>query len=106
MYVAVTSVDPLRVYVYDNLLMRHCAGNYSQDLANAPRESYVVAEDYQPPWAVPSLRPYYTRGMSTANVLRAYLSDNGAVTMSCIHYVLGWCLHAQPAEAPRQAGID
>jgi hypothetical protein len=81
-YVAVTSVDPLRVYTYDNLLMRHCTGNYSNDLANSPRESYVVAEDYSPPWAIPSLRPYYTLGMSTANVLRAYLADRGAFLTS------------------------
>lgn len=76
-YVAVTSVDPLRIYTFDNLLIRHCSMNYSYDLAAAPRESYVVEDEYSPPWAIPSLRPYYVRGLSTANVLRAYLADNG-----------------------------
>lgn len=77
-YVAVTSVEPLRIYTYDNLLLRHCSANYSYDLAAAPAESYVVAEDYIPPWGIESLRPYYIRGFSTANVLRAYMADNGA----------------------------
>lgn len=91
-YVAVTSVDPLRVYTFDNVLMRHCTGNYSDDLAAAPRESYVVAEDYSPPWAIPSLRPYYVRGMSTANVLRAYLADQGEPLTSLHHYQTRCCI--------------
>lgn len=79
-YVAVTSVNPLRVYVYDNLLLRHCAEPYQEDLAKAPAEAYVVAEDYAPPWAIGALRPYYTRGYSTANVLRAYMHNHGAAS--------------------------
>ena len=90
-----TSVNPLRVYVYDNLLLRHCTEPYQEDLANAPAEAYVVAEGYAPPWAIAALRPYYTRGYSTANVLRAYMHDHGAGTLvlrcpaACTHAVRG-----------------
>jgi tubulin monoglycylase TTLL15 len=76
-YVAITSVNPLRIYVYDNLLLRHCTEEYDENLASAPREAYVVAEEYAPPWAISTLRPYYTRGFSTANVLRAYMHEKG-----------------------------
>lgn len=76
-YVAVTSVAPLRVYVYDNLLLRHCTENYNRDLKNAHPDSYIIAEDYAPPWAIKTLRPYYVRGFSTANVLRAFMKDQG-----------------------------
>lgn len=40
-------------------------------------DSYVVGDDYLPPWQMPSLRPFYTWGMSTLNVLRAYLVSIG-----------------------------
>lgn len=62
---AVTSIDPLRVYLYDNVLMRHCMMNYTYDLDNAERDQYVVADTYAPPWSLPSLRPYFAWGMST-----------------------------------------
>jgi tubulin monoglycylase TTLL15 len=77
-YVAITSINPLRVYIYDNLLLRHCTANYTWDLRTAAPESYVVAEEYAPPWTIEPLRGYYVRGFSTANVLRAYLQDHGA----------------------------
>jgi hypothetical protein len=70
------------VYVYDNLLLRHCTANYTEDLAAAPREAYVVAEHYSPPWAIDALRPYYVRGMSTANVLRSFMHDEGTCLSS------------------------
>lgn len=80
---AVASVDPLRLYVYDNLLLRHCSENYTQDLARAVPQSYVVAENYSPPWALPSLRPLYAKGFSTLNVIRAHMHDNGALCLHC-----------------------
>lgn len=48
-----------------------------QPSVDANKDSYVVGDDYMPPWQLPSLRPYYTWGMSTLNVLKAYLAANG-----------------------------
>eukprot|EP01025_Chloroclados_australasicus_P011088 TRINITY_DN14802_c1_g2_i1.p1 TRINITY_DN14802_c1_g2~~TRINITY_DN14802_c1_g2_i1.p1 ORF type:complete len:524 (-),score=42.90 TRINITY_DN14802_c1_g2_i1:233-1804(-) len=75
LYVAITSVDPLRAYIYDNVLLRHCTQNYTDDIENAKRSQYVVQDDYSPPWAFPSLRNYFSWGFSTLNVFRAHISD-------------------------------
>eukprot|EP01024_Parvocaulis_polyphysoides_P028051 TRINITY_DN2536_c0_g1_i1.p1 TRINITY_DN2536_c0_g1~~TRINITY_DN2536_c0_g1_i1.p1 ORF type:complete len:282 (+),score=20.15 TRINITY_DN2536_c0_g1_i1:63-908(+) len=75
LYVAITSVNPLRAYIYDNVLLRHCTQNYTDDIENAKRSQYVVQDDYSPPWSFPSLRNYFTWGFSTLNVLRAHLTD-------------------------------
>lgn len=51
-YVVMTSVEPLRVYILDSdVLLRFCAHPYlpfnSSDL-----DSYVVGDDYTPIWEV------------------------------------------------------
>ena len=79
-YIAITSVNPLRMYYFDNVLIRACAEEYVEDLTQAPRDAYVVADDYMPPWGLPSFRPFYTWGMSTLNVLRAYFHSQGDTT--------------------------
>lgn len=76
-YVAITSVDPLRVYIYDNVLLRHCTRDYQWDLSKAHKDSYVVSDEYAPPWALPSLRGYFGWGLSTENVLRAHFKKQG-----------------------------
>lgn len=59
-YVAVTSILPLRIYVYDNILLRFCKQRYPRPLsADSPKESYVVV-DYIPPWHIPDLSPSYS----------------------------------------------
>ena len=79
-YVAIPSVDPLRIYTFDNVLIRSCTEEFNEDLRKAERDAYVVSDDYLPPWGLPSFRPYYTWGMSTLNVLRAYFTSQGHVT--------------------------
>eukprot|EP00210_Caulerpa_lentillifera_P003779 g3610.t1 len=76
-YIAITSIEPLRVYYFDNVLIRACTEDFEEDLMNAKRDSYVVSDDYLPPWGLPSLRPYYTWGMSTLNVIRAHFHAQG-----------------------------
>ncbi|GMH46150.1 hypothetical protein BSKO_14114 [Bryopsis sp. KO-2023] len=78
-YVAVTSLNPLRAYYYDNILLRFCSLKFEEDLNKAHRDSYVVEDDYIPPWGVESLRKYYVWGLSSINVLRAYFSDQEGV---------------------------
>ncbi|KAK8782037.1 hypothetical protein V5799_016623 [Amblyomma americanum] len=77
-YVVMTSLEPLRVYVYrGDVLLRFCARPYNAREFNASDvDSYVVGDDYTPIWDVPSLARYYVRahlGMRAS--LDAYLRD-------------------------------
>jgi len=76
-YVVVTSVNPLRVYLFNDVLIRAAPMDFEAGKVDAHVDSYVVGDDYLPPWQMPSLRPFYTWGMSTLNVLRAYLVSIG-----------------------------
>ncbi|OQR95356.1 hypothetical protein THRCLA_07945 [Thraustotheca clavata] len=84
LYVAVTSIDPLRIYIYHNALLRMCKLKYPKHLDNtADLESYVV-DDYLPPWEMPDLQEFYTEipseeieGTSHFKVLKQYLESVG-----------------------------
>ncbi|KAL3228025.1 hypothetical protein MRX96_003956 [Rhipicephalus microplus] len=56
-----TSLEPLRVYVYrGDVLLRFCARPYDALHFNASDlDSYVVGDDYTPIWDMPSLARYY-----------------------------------------------
>ncbi|XP_076547263.1 tubulin tyrosine ligase-like 15 [Osmia lignaria lignaria] len=60
-YTVITSVDPLRVYVYKgDALFRFCPVKYypfDPDVL----DKYVVGDDYLPIWNVPSLKHYYSK---------------------------------------------
>ncbi|XP_061415361.1 probable tubulin polyglutamylase ttll-15 isoform X1 [Lethenteron reissneri] len=77
-YVVVTSVQPLRVYAYDEeVLLRFCSKNY---LPFDPRDvlSYVVGDDYTPTWEMPSLkRAYVDHKYSHKQTLAAHLRSLG-----------------------------
>ncbi|CAK4607147.1 unnamed protein product [Aphanomyces euteiches] len=82
LYVTIASVDPLRVYIYQNALLRMCKLKYPTDLNDTtPLESYVV-DDYLPPWEIPDLKPFYdelpsihSEGTSHFAVLKQYLTQ-------------------------------
>ncbi|GMR59882.1 hypothetical protein PMAYCL1PPCAC_30077, partial [Pristionchus mayeri] len=60
-YVVVTSLNPLRVYVYDDVLIRFCPKDYHPfDAADV--DKYVVGDDYTPIWEIPSLMKLYNEG--------------------------------------------
>ena len=84
LYVAITSVDPLRVYVYDNVLLRLCKKPYPIRLnEHSDVESYVVV-DYMPPWEANEMKDMYTELPSSSNpgtnhwyALKKYLEKKG-----------------------------
>ncbi|KAF0690429.1 Aste57867_18161 [Aphanomyces stellatus] len=84
LYVVVSSVDPLRVYIYENALLRMCKLKYPANLDDsAELQSYVV-DDYLPPWEMPDLKAFYEslpteadEGTSHFAVLKQYLATVG-----------------------------
>mmetsp|Transcript_8824 Transcript_8824/g.29192 ORF Transcript_8824/g.29192 Transcript_8824/m.29192 type:complete len:493 (+) Transcript_8824:174-1652(+) len=77
-YVAITSLNPLKVFVYDDALMRFCIKEY--DAANFKPEdldTYVIGDKYTPPWDMPSLSPMYDRGLTTKQAITAYWAKHG-----------------------------
>lgn len=75
-YVLITSVDPLRIYIYaGDILFRYCMVKYHPfDAKNV--EKYVVGDDYLPTWEVPSLRKYYLKfAGSMRGAFDAYVRD-------------------------------
>jgi len=75
-YTVITSVDPLRVYVYKgDVLFRFCPVKYYPFDPNI-LDKYVVGDDYLPIWNVPSLKKYYTDlGYSMKDSFDAYVRE-------------------------------
>lgn len=77
-YTVVTSVDPLRMYVYKgDVLFRFCPIEY-YPFDPKILDKYVVGDDYLPIWNVPSLKRYYTKlGYSMKDSFDAYVRERG-----------------------------
>lgn len=60
-YTVITSVDPLRVYIYKgDILFRYCPVKYYPfDPENL--DKYIVGDDYLPTWEVEALKPFYAK---------------------------------------------
>ena len=59
-YTMITSVDPLRIYVYSgDCLIRFCPKKY-HPFDQTDRDKYVVHDDYKPTWEVPTLSKMYS----------------------------------------------
>lgn len=78
-YAVLTSVEPLRVYIYEaESLLRFCADLYHDkhtgQFNSSNIDSYVVGDDYTPIWLMPSLLRYYIgTNLSMKQTLNAYL---------------------------------
>jgi len=82
-YVALTSLDPLRVYIYDIPKVRFCKLPYPKILDETSELlSYVVTEVFKPPWQIPDLKNHYDRipstndpGLNDLVVLKKYMEE-------------------------------
>lgn len=78
-YAVMTSVEPLRVYIYEaESLLRFCAHPYldkgTSKFNSSDLDSYVVGDDYTPIWLMPSLLRYYIgANLSMKQTLNTYL---------------------------------
>lgn len=62
-YAVLTSVEPIRVYIYDEVLIRFCKKNYhdiSGNFNSTDIDTFVIGDDYTPIWEMKSLRVPYT----------------------------------------------
>ncbi|XP_076234873.1 tubulin tyrosine ligase-like 15 [Calliopsis andreniformis] len=77
-YTVITSIDPLRVYVYrGDVLFRFCPIKY-YPFDPTILDKYVVGDDYLPIWNVPSLKHYYTKlKFSMKDSFDAYVRQQG-----------------------------
>lgn len=77
-YTVLTSIDPLRVYVYDQeVLIRFCEKDY-YPFDPDDEQKYVVEDSYTQPWELPSLRELWQNGkFSRKMLLNAYLQQQG-----------------------------
>ncbi|PIC27136.1 hypothetical protein B9Z55_019480 [Caenorhabditis nigoni] len=77
-YTVVTSLLPLRVYIYDgDVLIRFCPEDYHPfDVENV--DKYVVGDDYTPVWEIKSLEKYFNvQKMSFRSTIDSYLGVQG-----------------------------
>lgn len=80
-YVIITSIDPLRVYIYKgDILFRYCPAKY-YPFDPKILDKYIVGDDYLPTWEVPSLSQYYTGlGFGMKDSFDAYMRSKGRST--------------------------
>ncbi|KAK3284555.1 hypothetical protein CYMTET_7795 [Cymbomonas tetramitiformis] len=112
-YVAVTALDPLRVYIFDDFLLRFCSEPYIEERAAASGsvDSYVVGDHYIPPWKMPSLENSFARGLTAKKALRSYLGEAKFRTMfkmleNSIAYILQTIAMPSISKAARSYGPD
>lgn len=76
-YVIITSIDPLRVYIYKGeILFRYCPQKYYPFDAS-DEDKYVVGDNYLPSWKVPALEKYHELGFGMKNSFDAYVRNSG-----------------------------
>ncbi|KAK2706968.1 hypothetical protein QYM36_014858 [Artemia franciscana] len=77
-YIVITSIDPLRAYLYDgDVLLRFCPEKYEPlDVNNT--DKYVVHDNYRPVWEVASLAKHFKNsGFGMKASLDTYLKSQG-----------------------------
>lgn len=80
-YAALTSVKPMRAYIYDDALLRFCSQPYKSSTGRINMtniDTYVIGDDYQPIWLMNSLvKPFIGANLSMKRTLDYYLKQNG-----------------------------
>lgn len=84
-YIAVTRLQPLTIWQYENALFRFCKKPYPDVITNETDVDSYVVNGYKPPWEMPDLKPGYAAdGLPTAtsegannwDVVMDYLASN------------------------------
>lgn len=77
-YTVITSIDPLRVYTYqEEILLRFCSKDYRPFKPSDPKK-YVVDDEYTPSWEIPSLVELFdNQKLSNKQILNVVLQRQG-----------------------------
>ena len=76
-YVAITSIDPLRVYSYQgDIMLRFCPEKYHPFNASKV-DQYVISNSLAFPWNITSINKFYKRKYSAKSSLNAHLQSLG-----------------------------
>lgn len=77
-YTIITSIDPLRVYIYTgDVMIRYCRKKYWPFYANDV-EQYIVLGDYRSSLEIPGLEPFFEKyGFGMRGALDGYLKSKG-----------------------------
>lgn len=78
MYTIITSVDPLRAYIYNgDVMMRYCLQKY-YPFNESVLDKYVLSGNYIPTQDMPSLKPYFNNfGYNMRASFNAYVKSKG-----------------------------
>lgn len=91
-YTIVTSIDPLRIYVYDgDVAFRFCPEKY-YPFDSKITGKYVILDDYRPMWKVPALSKYFSDlGYTFKETFNAHiksLGNNPEAVWSQVHEII------------------
>ena len=76
-YVAITSIDPLRVYTFQgDIMLRFCPEKYNPfNAINV--DQYVISDSMNFPWDITSINKFYKHKYSAKSSLNAHLESQG-----------------------------
>lgn len=93
-YVLVTSLEPLRVYRYDDLLVRFCRQPWPEQLAAELVDTYVIADDYTSPWDFDRFQRFRDSGTAT---VRQWMDRYFAATQPALDWPAHLAQHTAAA---------
>eukprot|EP00899_Mesostigma_viride_P019338 jgi/Mesvir1/27405/Mv07205-RA.1 len=100
-YAVLTNVNPLRVYLHEDILLRFSKKPYSVENPYLT-DAYVIGEEYVPAQTMRSLEDYFRgMGLSTTNALRLHLDalgeDTAALFTAIRHRIVETLVKFEPA---------
>ncbi|MEM1111639.1 MAG: hypothetical protein AAGI11_07005 [Pseudomonadota bacterium] len=75
-FVAITQLQPLNVFAYEDVVFRLCPKRYPDEPETAPTSTYVIDDRYLPPWELDTLEALRPTGGTSNELLQAYIGAN------------------------------
>ena len=76
LYVALTSLDPLEIFIYDDVALRFCPQPYPRELDPELTDAYVIAANYLPPWELQPFVELCGQNKTSMQMLDAYFIEH------------------------------
>lgn len=88
-FVLLTNLQPLRVYAYEDIVLRFCPKEQPEQLAPEDVGSYVVSDDYTAPWELDGFARYREKNRHSVDMLRACLTQQESKQGSALEWENG-----------------